>query len=54
MFHVSVWTQARAPTVADMAAAEMAAGDVPIKFATVEKGDIGFYSFSHVRLQDIL
>lgn len=37
-----------------MARAEAAAGQVPVKFATVEKGDIGFYGFAHVRLADIL
>ena len=52
--HVSVCLPGRAPSVHSMAAAEAAAGDVHVKFATVEKGDIGFYNFAHVSLQDIL
>lgn len=54
LFHVSVHPAGAAPSLQEMVVLEAAAGDIPVKFAVVEKGDIGFYGFSHVRLQDIL
>jgi hypothetical protein len=53
-FTVSVAPCTRLPTPRDMAAADAAAGGVPVRFSTLEKGDICFYGLSHVELRSIM
>ena len=53
MFTVAVMPCSQLPTPEDMAAADAAAGSVPVRFATVEKGDICFYGLSHVQLRTL-
>ncbi|KAI3425099.1 hypothetical protein D9Q98_008477 [Chlorella vulgaris] len=53
-FTVSVAPCTRLPTLRDMAAADAAAGGAPVRFCTIEKGDICFYGLSHVELRSIM
>jgi hypothetical protein len=54
VFTVAVVPCTRLPTPEDMAAADAAAAGVPVRFSTIEKGDICFYGVSHVELRSIL
>lgn len=53
-FTVSVLPPGRLPSPADGVAADAAAGGVPVRFSTVEAGDICFYGLAHVELRAIL
>lgn len=53
-FTISVQPVGRLPTPQDAAAADAAAAGVPVRFCTVEKGDICFYGLAHVELRSIL
>ncbi|PRW45365.1 tRNA-splicing endonuclease subunit Sen54 [Chlorella sorokiniana] len=53
-FTISVQPADRLPTPQDAVAADAAAGGVPVRFCTVEKGDICFYGLAHVELRSIL
>lgn len=53
-FVVSVLPCAAPPTPPVMAAADAAAGGIPVRFSTIEKGDICFYGTTHVELRSIL
>ena len=53
VFVVSVLPCTQLPTPHDLAAADMAADGVPVRFSTVENGDICFYGLSHVELAQL-
>lgn len=53
-FVVSVLPCSRLPTPEDAVAADAAAGGTPVRFSTIEMGDICFYSLTHVELRSIL
>ena len=53
-FTISVAPAGRLPGPADAAAADAAAGGVPVRFSTVEAGDICFYGLAHVELRALL
>ncbi|KAL4437793.1 hypothetical protein ABPG77_005705 [Micractinium sp. CCAP 211/92] len=54
VYTVSVLPCWQPPTPDLMAAADVAAGGVPVRFSTIEKGDICFYGATHVELRSIL
>ena len=43
-----------APTLDDMVSADLAAGGIPVRFATVEQGDVHFYGVPAVNLRSII
>lgn len=53
-FVVSVLPPTRLPGPEECVAADAAAGGVPVRFSTVEMGDICFYGLAHVELRSIL
>lgn len=53
-YTVCVLPCTRLPSPEDCAAADGAAGGVPVRWATIEKGDICFYGLAHVELRSIL
>lgn len=53
-FVVSVLPCTALPTPQDMSAADAAADGVPVRFSTIEKGDICYYGLAHVELRSIL
>lgn len=53
-FTISVQPVSRLPTPQDAVAADAAAAGVPVRFCTLEKGDICFYGLAHVELRSIL
>ena len=52
-FVVAIHPCSQLPTLEQLAAAELAAGDVVVRHSTIEKGDICYYTVSQVSLAEI-
>ena len=50
LFRVVVCDGAAPPLVQHMAGADLAAGSVPVRYASVERGDIAFYAVAATEL----
>lgn len=53
IFIVSVWPRGHPPLLAQAAAVDMAAGSVPVRYSSVEFGDIAFYAMPRTELKTI-
>ncbi len=53
-FRACVTHNGRLPSLTDIVAAERASAGPPVRFSTVEKGDIAFYGFERIQLPNIL
>ena len=53
LFCVVVSNDASPPSLQQMAAADLAAGKIPVRYASVERGDIAFYAVAALEVKSI-